>query len=83
MRYYKKSKEELGNAAAFFSWGNYPGVYYNPDDPYSRGAVVKLHEKSHGLDYYAPQKNQKEIVDSWVREGTIPHILLSGSPGTG
>jgi DNA polymerase III delta prime subunit len=27
--------------------------------------------------------NQKTIVDSWLKEGTIPHILLSGSPGTG
>jgi DNA polymerase III delta prime subunit len=27
--------------------------------------------------------NQKTIVESWVKEGTIPHILLSGSPGTG
>jgi len=27
--------------------------------------------------------NQKTIVESWVREGVIPHILLSGSPGTG
>jgi len=27
--------------------------------------------------------NQKTVIESWIREGTIPHILLSGSPGTG
>jgi DNA polymerase III delta prime subunit len=27
--------------------------------------------------------NQRQIVDSWVKEGVIPHIMLSGSPGTG
>lgn len=26
---------------------------------------------------------QREQVQSWVKEGTIPHLLLSGSPGTG
>ena len=34
-------------------------------------------------DYVFTDNNQKTIVESWVREGTIPHILLSGSPGTG
>jgi DNA polymerase III delta prime subunit len=27
--------------------------------------------------------NQKTVIESWVREGVIPHVLLSGSPGTG
>lgn len=26
---------------------------------------------------------QRELVQSWIRERTIPHLLLSGSPGTG
>ena len=34
-------------------------------------------------DYVFTDANQKTIVESWVREGVIPHILLSGSPGTG
>jgi DNA polymerase III delta prime subunit len=34
-------------------------------------------------DYVFTDANQRQIVESWVREGTIPHILLSGSPGTG
>ena len=34
-------------------------------------------------DYVFTDNNQKTIVESWVREGVIPHILLSGSPGTG
>lgn len=26
---------------------------------------------------------QRELVESWIREQTIPHLLFSGSPGTG
>jgi DNA polymerase III delta prime subunit len=26
---------------------------------------------------------QREQVQSWIRDGSIPHLLLSGSPGTG
>jgi DNA polymerase III delta prime subunit len=34
-------------------------------------------------DYVFTDTNQREQVDAWIREGAIPHILLSGSPGTG
>jgi DNA polymerase III delta prime subunit len=34
-------------------------------------------------DYVFTDANQRQQVESWVREGMIPHILLSGSPGTG
>lgn len=34
-------------------------------------------------DYVFTDANQRQIVESWIKEGTIPHILLSGSPGTG
>lgn len=34
-------------------------------------------------DYVFTDSNQKEQVESWIKEGSIPHILLSGSPGTG
>ena len=34
-------------------------------------------------DYVFTDANQRQQVDSWIKEGAIPHILLSGSPGTG
>ena len=34
-------------------------------------------------DYVFTDANQRTQVDAWIREGAIPHILLSGSPGTG
>lgn len=34
-------------------------------------------------DYVFTDANQRQQVDSWIKDGVIPHILLSGSPGTG
>ena len=34
-------------------------------------------------EYVFTDANQRKQVESWIKEGTIPHILLSGSPGTG
>jgi DNA polymerase III delta prime subunit len=34
-------------------------------------------------DYVFTDANQKSIIESWIRDGSIPHIMLSGSPGTG
>jgi DNA polymerase III delta prime subunit len=34
-------------------------------------------------DYVFTDNNQHQIVNSWVKDGIIPHVLLSGSPGTG
>lgn len=34
-------------------------------------------------DYVFTDANQRTQVDSWIQDGVIPHILLSGSPGTG
>ena len=34
-------------------------------------------------EYVFTDAKQREQVESWVRDGVIPHILLSGSPGTG
>jgi DNA polymerase III delta prime subunit len=34
-------------------------------------------------DYVYTDASQREQVESWINEGSIPHILLSGSPGTG
>jgi DNA polymerase III delta prime subunit len=33
--------------------------------------------------YVFTDENQKHIVETWIKEQTIPHILLSGSPGVG
>lgn len=34
-------------------------------------------------DYVFTDDSQRRQIESWVRDQTIPHILLSGSPGTG
>lgn len=34
-------------------------------------------------DYVFTDDNQRQQVEHWIKEGAIPHILLSGSPGTG
>jgi DNA polymerase III delta prime subunit len=34
-------------------------------------------------DYVFVNERQKKQVEGWVSEGSIPHLLLSGDPGTG
>lgn len=34
-------------------------------------------------DYVFRDEDQRTQVESWVRSGSIPHLLLSGSPGVG
>lgn len=34
-------------------------------------------------DYVFTDENQRTQIESWIRDKTIPHLLLSGSPGTG
>jgi len=34
-------------------------------------------------DYVFTDDTQRQQVESWVRDRSIPHLLLSGSPGTG
>lgn len=34
-------------------------------------------------DYVFVDENQKKIVEGWVSNQSIPHLLLSGDPGTG
>ena len=34
-------------------------------------------------DYVFVDERQKQQVESWIKEGIIPHLLLSGDPGTG
>ena len=33
--------------------------------------------------YVFTDDNQKDQVESWIREGSFPHLLMSGDPGTG
>jgi replication factor C small subunit len=34
-------------------------------------------------EYVFVDERQKQQVEGWIRSGTIPHLLLSGDPGTG
>ena len=34
-------------------------------------------------EYVFTDENQRTQVESWIKERAIPHVLLSGSPGTG
>ena len=34
-------------------------------------------------DYVFVDERQKQQVEGWIKEGSIPHLLLSGDPGTG
>lgn len=34
-------------------------------------------------NYVFADQDQRQLVESWVNNGSIPHLLLSGGPGTG
>ena len=34
-------------------------------------------------DYVFVDENQKKTVQGWISNKSIPHLLLSGDPGTG
>ena len=34
-------------------------------------------------DYVFVDEHQKQQVEKWVKDGSIPHLLFSGEPGTG
>ena len=34
-------------------------------------------------DYVFVDERQKQQVEGWIKDGSIPHLLLSGEPGTG
>ena len=44
---------------------------------------VEKYRPSRIEDYVFQSTNQREQVTSWIQEKTIPHLLFSGSPGTG
>ena len=33
--------------------------------------------------YVFTDESQRQQVTTWIKQGIIPHLLLSGSPGTG
>lgn len=40
--------------------------------------------RPHGIkDYVFKDARQRKQIEKWIREGALPHMLLSGSPGTG
>jgi len=44
---------------------------------------VEKYRPSSVADYVFVDARQKEQVDGWIKQGEIPHLLLSGDPGTG
>lgn len=44
--------------------------------------VEKYRPKS-ASEYVFRDEKQKQQIENWIREGSIPHLLLSGSPGIG
>jgi len=44
---------------------------------------VEAHRPSTVDGYVFVDDSQREQVQSWIQEGTIPHLLLSGAAGTG
>ena len=44
---------------------------------------VEKYRPSSVSDYVFVDERQKEQVDGWIKQQEIPHLLLSGDPGTG
>lgn len=44
---------------------------------------VEAHRPTSISDYVFVDNRQKQQVEGWIKEGSIPHLLLSGEPGTG
>lgn len=44
---------------------------------------VEKYRPSTVSDYVFVNERQKEQVENWIKEESIPHLLLSGDPGTG
>ncbi len=44
---------------------------------------VEKYRPNSVADYVFVDERQKEQVDGWISQGEIPHLLLSGDPGTG
>ena len=44
---------------------------------------VELYRPKSVSDYVFVDERQKQQVEGWIANGSIPHLLLSGDPGTG
>lgn len=44
---------------------------------------VEAHRPKTVNEYVFVDENQKLLVQNWIKEESIPHLLLSGDPGTG
>jgi DNA polymerase III delta prime subunit len=44
---------------------------------------VEAHRPKTTADYVFVDERQKQQVEQWIKDGSIPHLLLSGDPGTG
>jgi len=44
---------------------------------------VEKYRPSQVMDYVWADENQKVQVENWIKDGAIPNLLISGSPGTG
>ena len=44
---------------------------------------VEKYRPATATDYVFMDAAQKSQVEGWIRDGAIPHLLFSGSPGTG
>jgi replication factor C small subunit len=44
---------------------------------------VEVYRPKSVADYVFVDERQKQQVEQWIKDGSIPHLLLSGDPGTG
>ena len=49
----------------------------------SNSLWVEAYRPANVDDYVWQNENQREMVHNWIKEKSIPHLLFSGSPGTG
>ena len=52
-------------------------------DKLSNTLWVERYRPNTTKDYVFVDDRQRQQVESWIKEGSIPHLLLSGEPGTG
>ena len=63
-----------------------PEFCYNTDSQHRTGMKqlwVEQYRPDTVENYVFVDSTQREQVETWIQEGSIPHLLLSGSPGTG
>src|SRR5574344_1959536 len=44
---------------------------------------VEQYRPTNKEDYVFKDEKQRKQIDKWLSSGALPHMLLSGSPGTG